>query len=363
MTYKSSLFRLIIHLPKGIRIKKLPVKNGKHKEANSQENSDHSYTRYRENIKAELSKYIKITPKTGASRPILKSNTNKIPSTKAKAPSEETKRNPQTSTSKTDQKKTTPPTTFQEKPLPSDFVKIKSTSYICIKCGDRFSNLEKLNHHTENDEHCNIISCPICDKVFASKKSCRQHLHTHREKEKYPCAKCGKEFFNPSSLKVHEMTLHTEHFDAAPDGGFLCKMCDKKTPNKREMMQHVNSKHLQSRTYLCDICAGSFTSERGLKMHLLTHDDSKPFSCQICSKAFKFRYVLKAHILRHTKERRFVCDECGKAFAKHYTLMIHKMVHSGDLPFECDFCSKRFASRSVYNTHMKNHRTRMQRVD
>lgn len=265
-----------------------------------------------------------------------------IPSSK-KSKKEKTKKEPQKEVKKSKQNK--------------DFIKIQSTKYLCIMCNEKLPSFEMLTKHMSSETPCRVvtISCPICGKEFPSRSRCTSHISsTHKERPKYHCKKCTKFFSNPVTLQIHVELNHTEYFDST-ENGYQCKMCDHHADNRRLVLHHINQKHLHVSTLLCDICGKSFLNENGLRCHMQTHRETKSYLCQICSKAFKMKCSLRAHIKTHDTERSFVCDECGKSFKKKYTLTEHKKYHAGDFSFPCNWCCKKFVSKSLLNNHMKNH--------
>lgn len=201
-----------------------------------------------------------------------------------------------------------------------------------------------------------LVLCPICNKTFASISNRNTHLNTHKEKLRHACTECGKEFSTAIALQVHLEYFHTEYFDATPSG-FSCKLCAEVGRTKQAILQHINKNHLHVTTFLCDKCGKCFWNKSSLKAHVSIHSDVKAFMCQICSKAFKLKSSLRAHIRTHSQERKFVCDECGKTFKKHFTLTEHKKVHAGFFPFLCNVCNKAFVSKSSCNAHVKNHKS------
>lgn len=239
----------------------------------------------------------------------------------------------------------------------SSFMTVKAASYVCVMCAESFSSFEILSEHMKNQISCRretSVVCPICDKTFKNRSRCNAHLNTHKEKPKYPCKKCGREFSNTIALQAHSETMHTQYFDATLNS-FACKLCSKEVPTKQLIMHHINTSHFHVSTFLCDICGKSFWKESSLRAHRFTHSDTKPYMCQICLKSFKLKNSLRSHINTHNQERQFVCEECGKTFKKNSTLIEHKRHHSGEFPFRCDVCCKKFVSKSAQNTHMKSH--------
>lgn len=237
-----------------------------------------------------------------------------------------------------------------------EFIKIKSTNFMCVMCHIKFNSLSLLMNHIKSPTPCCVISvtCPICGKEFPNKSRCSSHMQIHKEKPKFFCDKCGKVFSNTIALMGHLEMMHTEYFDAIGDK-FQCKLCDHEAFTKQSVLHHINTSHLHVSTFLCHVCGKSFLNENSLKNHLMIHRDIKPFLCQICSKAFKTQCLLQAHIKTHSQEKRFVCDECGKLFKKNFTLQEHKKCHSGAYCFKCFVCEKQFVSKTALNTHLKIH--------
>ena len=58
------------------------------------------------------------------------------------------------------------------------------------------------------------------------------------------------------------------------------------------------TKQLKATTYAsstCTICFKSFTSKRGLSMHMLIHNEWKPHTCSKCKRMFKQQTHLRSH--------------------------------------------------------------------
>ena len=84
------------------------------------------------------------------------------------------------------------------------------------------------------------------------------------------CDKCGKEFFNNSSLKYHKAAVHLENVQ-------LCKSDLKKKNNVKRTNKNVK----------CQFCEKSFVNNTGLKEHILNqHEKDLPFKCEKCTQCF-----------------------------------------------------------------------------
>lgn len=81
--------------------------------------------------------------------------------------------------------------------------------------------------------------------------------------------------------------------------------------------------------------------------------------CPTCLKVFKTRKGLKHHLIYHQNQLPFSCDECGVQFARNRPLQVHKQrYHSEDAPytgerFSCDYCPRIFLRDRDKAFHMK----------
>lgn len=82
----------------------------------------------------------------------------------------------------------------------------------CIICNIYFLKPDSLKRHI-NNIHCMIkpFQCSCCNKKFATKVSCNNHIRTHEEKQ---CQHCEKKFANKFVYNSHIMThMREEHFE------------------------------------------------------------------------------------------------------------------------------------------------------
>lgn len=199
------------------------------------------------------------------------------------------------------------------------------TPYVCNYCGKRFiahSTLyyHILKHKLKNGEATEEIikqhKCEICDAIFVTKASLRNHKLIHGEKT-FLCSECGKGFSTNAGLLVH-IKIHTGE-----------------------------------KPYTCKICNKSFSQTGALKIHSLIHTGEKPYTCKICNKSFTQNPHLKYHMRVHSGERPYKCSHCGKRFTLKSTLTVHMRMHTGETPYACSTCGKRFYDASSMRKHNK----------
>lgn len=178
------------------------------------------------------------------------------------------------------------------------------------------------------------------------------HLKIHDENSfKYKCSVCSKEYINKSHWKEH-MKLH--------DGlNFVqCDECGKSYNSRKSLNLHKNTKHVDERKFICQICGKAFMTKHHLKNHLITHDDKRDYKCRFCDATFKKNDVLKMHENVHTREQKFICDICGEHFLRRSSLRNHRLTHfPGHQRWKCRYCEDKFRTQSAMLTHVKNKHT------
>ncbi|KAF5917861.1 hypothetical protein HPG69_010014, partial [Diceros bicornis minor] len=206
--------------------------------------------------------------------------------------------------------------------LPQHSPKKGSAVYKCVKCVNKYSTPEALEHHLQTATH--NFPCPHCQKVFPCERYLRRHLPTHGSGGRFKCQVCKKLFRREHYLKLHA---------------------------------HI---HSGEKPYKCSVCESAFNRKDKLKRHMLIHEPFKKYKCPFsthtgCSKEFNRPDKLKAHILSHSGMKLHKCALCSKSFSRRAHLAEHQRAHTGNYKFRCAGCAKGF-SRHKY---LKDHRCRL----
>ncbi|XP_058541318.1 zinc finger protein 341 isoform X2 [Neofelis nebulosa] len=206
--------------------------------------------------------------------------------------------------------------------LPQHSPKKDSAIYKCVKCVNKYSTPEALEHHLQTATH--NFPCPHCQKVFPCERYLRRHLPTHGSGGRFKCQVCKKFFRREHYLKLHA---------------------------------HI---HSGEKPYKCSVCESAFNRKDKLKRHMLIHEPFKKYKCPFsthtgCSKEFNRPDKLKAHILSHSGMKLHKCALCSKSFSRRAHLAEHQRAHTGNYKFRCAGCAKGF-SRHKY---LKDHRCRL----
>lgn len=107
--------------------------------------------------------------------------------------------------------------------------------------------------------------CDLCDLVFTSWQSLKDHRKAHKGEKPLVCHICNRPFKQRVSLDAH-VRKHME------DETRMCKQCNNKQfASRLELRKHQQTVHEAEFTFECDKCKRIFTSEARLN----THKDGK----------------------------------------------------------------------------------------
>ncbi|XP_053621258.1 zinc finger protein OZF-like [Plodia interpunctella] len=258
----------------------------------------------------------------------------------------------------------------------------KAKEYACTKCDMKFPTAsQKKSHwkrHKKDGEALGSYQCSYCFRKFLRKSSLSTHMNVHdsKDKVKFTCITCKREFKHQAFLDNHIRSVHTRK------EGYICKHCginleNQETLNEHEKTHQISKKHecklcnksfvmlstlndhIRTHTgekpFLCSICGRRFSQKTNLAQHVRRHQGLKPFNCDECKRSFVSKGELEAHKRKHTGAHPFVCDECGNGFTTSSSLVKHRRIHTGEKPYACDLCPMKFTALSTLKNHRRTH--------
>lgn len=186
--------------------------------------------------------------------------------------------------------------------------------------------------HGIEDDSEGVFPCDVCPKTFYKVIEYTEHLKNHFKGETFMCASCGQSFSTQKELSVHEVTHELDD-----DLKFECSICKLRFPTCIALEDHAAS-HVDEPQ--CEICTNVFKLKIQLRKHQLEYQ--KKNKCCACEKTFssevKFRnHVDKSHVPLKAKIVKFQCKVCQKFFTTKHNLMQHFETHE-EKKYKCDVC-------------------------
>ncbi|XP_075989834.1 uncharacterized protein LOC142985507 isoform X2 [Anticarsia gemmatalis] len=199
----------------------------------------------------------------------------------------------------------------------------------CNDCGDTFKGKDTLRRHIrcihlQKRRH----KCTICSKTFINKTRLEVHMSSHGgniARSLAYCRVCRVQYKNIYVYRSHlkNSSNHAERMS--------CPDCNKKFASKVYWLKHYNFYHLHKSQFKCDLCNKIFISNWRLNNHRQMHHGlsrTRDHPCNICGKKFYTSTTLRNHKYTHSDQRSFMCEDCGDTFKQRAALYTHcKLVH------------------------------------
>ena len=130
--------------------------------------------------------------------------------------------------------------------------------YACNKCRKVFRTATELRNHVSNHEE-EFYTCLKCNQSMRTYKSFVAHRKTHSSGRRYDCEECDSTFTLLSSLTNH-MQKHSNEFN-------VCRKCKKKFKYRQKYLDHIQFKHLPTKTIKCPMCSKMFQTKGSFAQH------------------------------------------------------------------------------------------------
>ncbi|GCC36964.1 hypothetical protein chiPu_0015464 [Chiloscyllium punctatum] len=192
--------------------------------------------------------------------------------------------------------------------------------YKCTDCDYTTKNRQKITWHIRIHTGEKPYKCHLCNYACADPSRLKYHMRIHQEERKYLCPECGYKCKWINQLKYH-MTKHT---GAKP---YQCDECDYCTNRADALRTHKETRHKETRGFICEQCGKGFKTRFLLKTHLKKHSEAKPYVCSVCCRGFRWQAGLRHHYLTHTNEHPFFCRHCSYKAKQKFQVVKHIQRH------------------------------------
>ncbi|XP_052745567.1 zinc finger protein 652 isoform X16 [Bicyclus anynana] len=289
---------------------------------------------------------------------------------------------------------------------------IYPSSYKCLFCEEKYSELHTLLEHSrkhEIPEHdtilkeilkkgkkrikvdISILECRVCRESFTSLECIQSHLtHVHEKEfteagngmisfnlkttnDCFKCHLCLKTFQSFFLINKH-MSVHYNnavcdicgkgflsyprlltHIESHKNGTYPCEKCPKTFPSISKLKYHNAKIHgTLIKMSKCHKCLQRFEHHYEKLKHLKqVHGISFTYTCDICKSTFKARYLLSMHVIKHHTQN-IICEICNKTFSEPCQLRKHMPVHTQERKYVCPACKKCYRYERTLKHHLKS---------
>nr|XP_039263660.1 zinc finger protein 501-like [Styela clava] len=253
-------------------------------------------------------------------------------------------------------------TSAQNKDLPRFKRSLKNRKkYLCKICGKEFTSKVDMHIHGINHAHR--------QKRVQSTTKRRNKRNNEKMKVDHSGMQNGliKQLKKNRNRLLQSRTQNTELIKAnklimsqlaGSEGNPLqCKKCGELFFNSQLLRKH-HVKHSRSKSkHVCSICKRSFTFSGNLRRHEKIHQNIRPFKCSICGSKFTQKSHLISHQVVHSREsaQEFTCKTCGSNFTRMGNLRRHEKIHTNERLYTCFVCNKSFLEAGHLKAHYVTH--------
>jgi len=221
----------------------------------------------------------------------------------------------------------------------------KIKEHKCLKCDRIFTSLKGLRKHER--EFCVVkkskeYRCDKCNKTFSDQNDLKRHLVYH----KLFCNHCS--YFTYSSIIIDRYSNKTIGEQ------YKCDNCDFSTECLKRLRVHESDEHLDENSKKCNICDYSTNKDAKLYKHMQVHCTEKRHKCKLCDYSSARKDRLQTHVnYKHHQIKSFVCDQCGRSFNRVENLKEHASIFHMPPIHKCDRCDYATGCKKYLGRHKR----------
>ncbi|XP_046567989.1 uncharacterized protein LOC124276391 [Haliotis rubra] len=188
---------------------------------------------------------------------------------------------------------------------------------ICSICDFMAEHAYIIKRHMmrHNAQGC---TCDLCGKVYKDQYILKMHIKmVHMPAEVlFECTVCSKKFTRKAHLKRH-LRIHD------PEKPFKCPHCEYRGCERSDISKHLLIH--QDPKHVCEVCGKAFRHVKNKELHVKRHNGQRDYKCGVCDfYGYTFTDIRKHIERKHADIKTLVCDKCGSAFKSEALLRDHQ---------------------------------------
>ncbi|XP_035222659.1 uncharacterized protein LOC118195446, partial [Stegodyphus dumicola] len=227
-------------------------------------------------------------------------------------------------------------------------------------CESTYTNYKEFQNHVKVHNQDHAHNCSICDETFNTEDELKEHNvsiehASHYMKMHEKCRPAGIEARNHQCkvcltwFGMHQYFIQHMEND---DHDYKCQKCGLQflQPDSRRM--HIQKVHPEIAT-VCEFCGRKFQATQSVWGHLKTH--GIVFECEICHRRFLHKEQVATHMEAHDPPMQCPWKGCTRQLVTKISLYYHLKTHRGDDDHKCPYCQKGFIKQKLLEAHMRTH--------
>ncbi|XP_055637188.1 zinc finger protein 728-like isoform X1 [Toxorhynchites rutilus septentrionalis] len=151
------------------------------------------------------------------------------------------------------------------------------------------------SHGIEGDDNLPRYTCDICGKVYHSKDYFSHHMTTHSSERSFSCSYCDKSFVKKVQLDYHTQ-IHTKDYKYKCRFCEYGSTVKKIALSHEARVHNYKDAEALALSLPCTICGKIFFSPVKLRIHEAEHRNERNIKCELCDKKFNSNLYMRAHM-------------------------------------------------------------------
>ncbi|XP_029430455.1 zinc finger protein 592 isoform X2 [Rhinatrema bivittatum] len=277
-------------------------------------------------------------------------------------------------------------------------IRIPSSGYSCMECGDSFALEKSLTQHfNRRSVHIEVL-CTQCSKALLFYNKCSLLGHAREHKSNGFIMQCSQLLMKPisadqmfasstsatsltlaiqSSIPVSQTSMSRTSTSGSsgtgsssnvqpamplyPDPlrlsrhGPKCLECNKQVQDYSSLAGHYQRTVEENDGLTCQICQMMLPNKCSYNAHQRIHAHKSPYCCPECGTVCRSAYFqthVKENCLHYTRKVGFRCIHCGVVCVSLGMLKIHLQDKHCEVFHKCSFCPMAFKSAESTSSHI-----------